>query len=170
MTFKKMKIAFAIVASAGLLMIGAAACGGSSGARGPAPDFKVSTFGHGEISLEDLRGQPVVLNFWFPSCPPCRTELPEFEEVYQQYQGTIEFIGIQQIGLDTIEQGMNIVQEFGLSYPIFADVGSKVQVDYGVIAYPTTIFIDKDGNIRDSHSGLIRKSELEKQVQSLLSS
>ena len=75
--------------------------------REAAPGFELEVFGNesyakGEVvKLSDFEGTPVVVNFWYPSCPPCRLEMPDFEAASKKHRGDVEFIGIQLLGLET---------------------------------------------------------------------
>ena len=74
---------------------------------------------------ENYAGKPIVINFWFPSCPPCRAELEHFEEVYQEFGqpsgSDVQFVGIQQLGLDSIEDGAALFDEIGVTFPGLPD-------------------------------------------------
>ncbi|MBM3942877.1 MAG: TlpA family protein disulfide reductase [SAR202 cluster bacterium] len=116
----------------------------------PAADFRLPLFNGGEVRLDDWKGKKaVVVNFWFPSCPPCREEMPEFQKVWEQVQGQdVEFLGVfVPQGLDTEEDARNLVSELGLTYDFATDRGAKVALDYKLQFFPTTYFIGKDGRV-----------------------
>ena len=143
-----------------LLLVGAifllAACGGGNGAHDDiftsmesadedeaVEDFELVLFGtenytKGErIRLSQYLGQPLVVNFWFPSCPPCRAEMPDFERVFQNHKGDgVVFIGVQLLGLDTAEDGQAFVDEVGVTYALGPDEGSDVTRGYDITSFP----------------------------------
>lgn len=176
----------AVVALAALLL---AACGGgstayptltaapaaASEAAEAAPDFEIALFqsaSHtaGEtLRLSDLKGKAVVVNFWYPSCPPCRVEMPDFEAAFQKYKGQdVEFIAIQALGLDTVQNGQDFVTEFGLSYAIGPDTDSSILVDYEVSGFPSTVFLDKEHRVVRHWTGALNAAKLDELVQEAL--
>ena len=112
--------------------------------------FAGDTFNASPFDTQQLQGKPVVINFWFPSCPPCRAELPEFESAYQEYGppggGDIAFVGVQQLGLDSIQDGIDLFAELGVTFPGLPDNGSHIQLAYEIFSYPTTVFLDRNHN------------------------
>ncbi|MCY4558504.1 MAG: TlpA disulfide reductase family protein [Chloroflexi bacterium] len=115
----------------------------------PAADFALKTFAGEEFRLSEQRGQAVVINFWYPSCPPCRDEMPAFQEVWEEYQGRdVRFIGLfVPQGFDTEVEARQFVDEFGLTFDFATDVRARVAQEYAVQYFPTTYFIDQGGRI-----------------------
>ena len=133
-----------------------------------APAFSGETFAGAPYSLADSAGRPVLINFWFPSCPPCSAELPDLQEAYHRYGDRIDFIGIQQLGLDTKAAGIAFLEERGITYPNMADEQFSIQSTYEVLQFPTTIFLDSDHNINRRWEGLISKKNLEEQIEAVI--
>ena len=131
----------------GLLVAAITAIACSTGQ--PAADFTLRTFKGEEFRLSDQRGQAVVINFWYPSCPPCRDEMPAFQEVWEEYQGrNVRFIGLfVPQGFDTEVEARQFVDEFGLTFDFATDVRARVAQEYAVQFFPTTYFIDQAGRI-----------------------
>lgn len=115
----------------------------------PAADFALKTFKGEEFRLSEQRGKAVVINFWYPSCPPCRDEMPAFQEVWEEYQGRdVRFIGLfVPQGFDTEVEARQFVDEFGLTFDFATDVRARVAQEYAVQFFPTTYFIDQAGRI-----------------------
>ena len=117
---------------------------------GDSSGFAGDSFNASPFDTQQLQGKPVVINFWFPSCPPCRAELPEFESAYQEYGppggGDIAFVGVQQLGLDSIQDGIDLFAELGITFPGLPDNGSHIQLAYEIFSYPTTVFLDRNHN------------------------
>ena len=133
----------------------------------PAPDFELMLYGTetrqaGEtLRLSDLKGKPVVLNFWFPSCPPCVAEMPEFERVFQNHRSyDVEFVGVQLLGIDTAEDGQNFVSEVGVTYALGPDEDDII-MKYKVNGFPMTVFIDKEQNIVRRWQGVLNEEKME---------
>jgi thiol-disulfide isomerase/thioredoxin len=144
------------------------AAGGSSVEVGTAPAIVGETYEHGAFSLDLHEGKPVLVNFWFPSCPPCRAEMPDLQASYEQYGEEVAFIGVQQLGLDSAANGQAFVRELGLTYPSLPDVESKVQFGYEVFSFPTTVFLDKNHNIARTWTGIIGEEQIAEQLDALL--
>ena len=172
-----------LLALVGLVAIAAVACGSDSsgektvaevaagaanGEVGTAPALTGDTFEHGAFSLDLHKGKPVLVNFWFPSCPPCRAEMPDLQASYEQYGEEVAFIGVQQLGLDSAANGQAFVRELGLTYPSMPDVESKVQFGYEIFSFPTTVFLDKNHNIARTWTGIIGEEQLAEQLDALL--
>ena len=119
----------------------------SDNAPEAAPDFSVETFEGESLSLSDLRGQVVVLNFWASWCPPCRWEMPFFETISQEYkERDVVFLGVAMS--DTIEDAQRFADAAGVTYPLALDTANEIARDYEVLGLPTTFLIDKDGLIQ----------------------
>ena len=101
----------------------------------PAADFALTTFDGEEFRLSEQRGKVVVVNFWYPSCPPCRDEMPAFQEVWEQYRGrNVRFIGLfVPQGFDTEESAREFVDELGLTFTFATDVRALVAQEYAVV-------------------------------------
>ena len=166
-----------------VLALVAVACGdpipNDESEANPAADFTLTLYGNAEfqsgetISLSQFDGQPVVLNFWFPSCPPCVAEMPDFEKAYQKYRGDgLRMIGIQLLGLDTAEDGQKFVQDLNVNYMLGpdrqGDSSGEILKNYQIQGFPTTVFIDKDQNIVRTWSGALNLEKLEELIQEIL--
>jgi len=138
------------------------------------PDFELELFGNdnykaGErLKLSDLAGRPVLVNFWFPSCPPCRLEMPDFQKTYQDHGDKVQFIGVQTLGFDSIDDGQNFVKEIGISYAIGPDADGSILKSYKVSHFPTTFFLDGQHREVRKWSGPLNKAKLEELIQELL--
>ena len=144
------------------------AASGSTESTGTAPAVSGETFEHGSFSLDQHAGKPVLVNFWFPSCPPCRAEMPDLQASFEKFGDKVAFIGIQQLGLDSAANGQAFVRELGLTYPNMPDIDSTIQVNYEVFSYPATIFLDKNHNIARTWTGIIGEEQISEQLTALL--
>jgi len=142
------------LAGAGLLLGVFALAGSAAACTSPetapqldkqAPDFTLDTMGGEEITLSELRGTPVVLNFWAIYCPACRVELVDFEELAEQ-NGDMAVIVV-----NTGDSRSRVEQFFGnyeLHFTVALGAGTQVSYQYNLWAFPTTFFIDRKGIIR----------------------
>ena len=117
-----------------------------------AAPFTVTLFDGKKLSLDDLRGKTVFLNFWASWCPPCRAEARDLEAAWQRIKDSgVVFLGVDI--QDTEEDARAYLKEFNVTYPNGRDLTGKVAVDYGVWGIPETFFIDPQGRITYKHVG-----------------
>jgi peroxiredoxin len=133
-----------------------------------APDFTLTTLSGESYTLSEQQGRPVVLNFWATWCPPCRAEIPHFQEASIKYNGQVDIIGIDDG--ETVAKVAPFAQEMGITYPLPVDEKSLVSRRYRVNSLPTTYFIDAEGVIQHVHIGLINRAVLESQIEQLIRS
>lgn len=134
-----------------------------------APDFTLQTFDGQAVTLRDFTaggGTPVVLNFWATWCPPCRVEMPYFENVGRLYEGEVAVLGLNQA--ESAATIARYARDHGLTYPLLVDSDMKVNNLYGVLNLPTTIFIDKNGVVSEVLIGTISQAVLEDRIEGLL--
>ena len=123
----------------------------------PAPDFTVYDKNGKPVKLSDMKGTPVVLNFWASWCPPCKAEMPEFDEIAKEYEGKVAFMmvnltdGVQ----ETQEKAQAFIDSMGYTFPVYFDKDSDAAYKYGIQSIPTTIFIDANGNLVAGATGAI---------------
>jgi cytochrome c biogenesis protein CcmG/thiol:disulfide interchange protein DsbE len=141
-----------LAAVVGLGLLGLVAFGflSSNGGRPQpgeiAPAFDLVLLDGSPISLDDLRGQVVVLNFWASWCGPCRNEAPALQSVWEAYQDRgVVFLGINYRDAPAASQAF--IQEYGITYHNAVDVRSRVSTMYGVTAVPETFVIDGQGKV-----------------------
>lgn len=115
-----------------------------------APDFSLQTINGELVTLSELRGQPVLLNFWASWCPPCRAEMPEIEDVYNDFrdQGFV-VLAVNATNQDNPSLAIAFTEEHNLTFPILLDADGSVSQRYRVHSLPTSFFIDRFGNIQE---------------------
>ena len=120
-----------------------------------APDFTLDTLDGNTITLSELRGQIVVINFWATWCLPCREETPALEKSYEQYKDSgVVILGVNLTDQDSIREVESFVQEFRLTYPILLDRdGTVSNTLYQIKGLPTTFFVNREGIIRTAVVG-----------------
>ena len=143
----------------------------------PAPDFQFTLYqgqevlGNGDLSFSDLEGKAVVLNFWAGLCPPCRAEMPHFQEFYNEYSDRVVLFGLDVgpfTGLGSSQDAQDLLKELNITYPVGFTSDDKVIRDYEVLGMPVTVFITADGGIFRHWSGVLSKDKLEEITQEML--
>ncbi len=114
-----------------------------------APDFTLTTLDGEQVTLSDMRGDPVILNLWASWCPPCRAEMPAIQEVYDSNRDRgLKVLAVNMTYQDSAPAAEAFVREFNLTFPIPLDTTGAVGNGYQMRALPSTFFIDSDGVIR----------------------
>ncbi|MGA2688159.1 MAG: TlpA disulfide reductase family protein [Candidatus Korobacteraceae bacterium] len=134
----------------------------------PAPDFTLLALDGSSVKLSDFRGKAVLLNFWATWCPPCKVEMPWFEDLQKQYgKDGLVVLGV---AMDDSEPATiaKFASELGVNYQVLLGT-DKVSDDYGDVQYlPTTFYIGRDGAIVDKMTGLLDRKDIEQAVKKTL--
>ena len=141
--------AFPVVALLAALAAFAWPASATDGAA-PAPPFTLASRAGGEVSLADLKGQVVMINFWASWCGPCRKEFPALDQIYAKYKPmgfTLVAINVESEKADAEK----FLATTPASFPILFDPDNKVSGSYGVSAMPTTVLVDRQGRVRWLH-------------------
>jgi len=127
-----------------------------------APDFTLTLFDQfdqDKITLSELRGQVVLVNFWASWCVECYKEAALLEQAWRDYKDKgVVFIGVDY--LDTDKAGLAYMAQYGITYPSGPDLGGKISRAYAITGVPETFFIDKDGQIAHVQIGPITQPQL----------
>ena len=123
-----------------------------------APAFTLENTEGSEIALADHRGQVVLINFWATWCPPCRQEMPGIQAMYEAHQGDLAVLAIDND--EPLSLVLDFQKEFGLTFDILIDPAARVQNQYMIRSYPTSLFVDQNGIIRFIHIGLMTETQL----------
>ncbi len=133
-----------------LTAVGAYAARGLVGAD--APDFALRSNAGANLRLSEYQGDVVMLNFWATWCGPCRQEMPQLEKIHARYeQAGFTLLGINVDG--DPEKARRMAEDVGVSFPVLFDDEKTVSKLYDIRAMPVTVFIDRDGRVRDIHHG-----------------
>ena len=124
----------------------------------PAPDFQLQTLDGQALRLSDFQGKPVLINFWATWCGPCQLEMPLIQKYYEKHSPDLIVLAINN------DQPLAAVQEFvdqmKLSFPVLLDPGAKVEDQYRIRAFPTSLFVNREGVIRYQHIGILNEQQL----------
>ena len=131
-----------------------------------APDFTVSDWEGNKVNLSDFEGKPTVVNFWASWCGPCKMEMPDFEEKYNEYSEEINFLMVNMTDgeRETIEKAKEFIENSEYSFPVYFDTEYDAANTYGVYSLPTTIFIDAEGYGIAQATGMISAELLQKGI------
>lgn len=135
----------------------------ATGGWGNAPDFSYRTFDGRTGRLSDHYGKPVVVNFWAAWCPPCKQEMPHFEESFQQHAGGFELLAV------AVDSGSDAAAYFaaqGFSYTGGMDIDGAGHYLGGAI--PVTVFIDRQGNLVHKQKGMMTRDQFESHLAKIL--
>ncbi len=133
----------------------------------PAPTFDLETLDGGQLSLADLRGSAVVLNFWASWCIPCREEAPLLTSAAATYGPR----GVRVLGVvyqDSAANARDFMRRYGQTYPGLLDPSGRTAIDYAVFGIPETFFIDASGVVRSRQVGALTDDELLRQVEAII--
>jgi len=145
--FRKWLVKAGLIITMLSLIGGATSCTSTGAEVGKqAPDFTLGTMTGTEITLSELRGTPVVLNFWDTHCPPCQNQLVYLEQAAEQSDGEIAIIAVD-IG-DPLSRIKQFFGDYKLHFTVALDKDAQVSYKYNVRYTPTTFFIDSNGVIR----------------------
>jgi peroxiredoxin len=134
-----------------------------------APGFSLESRDGSAVSLDDLRGQVAMINFWATWCGPCREEMPHLEALYQRYAD----LGFAVLGVNVEEDATGadaFLAETPVSFPVLFDPQNEVSELYEVIAMPSTVLVDRAGKIRFVHRGYQSgyEDEYQSEIRTLL--
>lgn len=134
------------------------------------PDFTVYDLDGNPAALSDFFGKPIVLNFWASWCGPCKMELPDFQEVYEEQGSDVQFliVNLTDGHQETVETASGYLAQEGYSFPAYYDTQRSAAAAYGVNAIPCTYFIDANGCGIARASGAIDAQTLRKGIRMIL--
>ena len=131
-----------------------------------APEFTLINLDGDQVSLADLRGHPVLINFWATWCAPCRIEMPHIQDRFERYADQ----GFVVLAVDFDEPAGQVDafrDELGLTFDILLDPGADVQELYRNRSYPTTFFVDVQGVIQVQHIGVMTEGQLDENLATI---
>jgi cytochrome c biogenesis protein CcmG/thiol:disulfide interchange protein DsbE len=133
----------------------------------PAPAFSLPTVGGKTLTLADLKGHPVYLNFYATWCPPCNAEAPEIGTLSTKYKSR----GLTVLGVDELEnpqKAKEFLTKYHLAYDAVVDSDGTMGRDYGAIGLPVHIFIDRGGVVKTYRQGEMYPDEIEAAIKGIL--
>jgi peroxiredoxin len=133
------------------------------------PDVVLTDADGAPVTLADYEGAPLVVNFWFSRCAPCRRELRDFAAVHREVGDTVQFVGVDPF--DTVDAMLEFARERGVAYDLLRDTGELsddrlLTDELGLVGYPVTLFVDAEGRIL-RQTGEIDADELRAAIREL---
>ena len=135
-------------------------------------DFSVKDAEGNDVNLADYKGKKVYINFWATWCGPCIREIPELEEVYQEYKDKEDYVFLsitspndaKFANANPVDESQKLIlskaKQLGISYPVLFDTEDQATTKFTVSAVPTHIFINSDGTLKQTFAGQIQKAQL----------
>ncbi len=133
------------------------------------PDEPLEAFGDADGAIhvdEEYAGEPLVVNFWATWCAPCVEEMPDFQQVHEELEGEVAFLGVNV--RDAPSNAESFVDELGITYDLAVDEPGTWWEDAGGFAMPTTLFVGPDGAVEDSHAGVLSREQLRERIDDAL--
>ena len=142
----------------------------------PAPDFTLSDQFGNTHTLSEYKGKVVFLNFWTTWCGYCKEEMPDIQQLYEEYgqnQGDLVVLGVANPRSELFPNGADVekseiiqfLTDAGYTYPTVMDTTGSVFREYGISSFPFTLMIDRDGNVFGYVGGMLTKEQMEQIVQ-----
>jgi cytochrome c biogenesis protein CcmG, thiol:disulfide interchange protein DsbE len=145
-----------------VLLVGATRGGPKVVIGEPVPPIVGTTLDGAPFDLASLRGRPVIVNFWGPSCVPCRDEFPQFLDKLEQHQADdLAIVGV--LTDDPPEPAREFITAYGATWPTVADPDKALKTAYRVAARPQTYFVDVQGILRSLQIGPMNDADFERQ-------
>jgi cytochrome c biogenesis protein CcmG, thiol:disulfide interchange protein DsbE len=127
------------------------------------PEYDLGTF---QALIEELRGTPVVVNFWGSWCPPCRVEAPDLAEASRDYKGRVQFIGVDI--LDNRQAARDFILAADWQYPSIFDPKAEIRDGLGYVGQPITLIYDRDGRLAFEWNGVVTLDLLRRELRKLI--
>lgn len=132
-------------------------------------NFTVYDENNNEVKLEDYIGKPIVINYWATWCGYCVKEMPTFNKVYEEEKDEVVFMMINATDgvSETVDKAKKFIKENNFQFPVYYDIKEEVGYQYGIYSLPTTIFINKKGEIEIGYKGMLSEEILKKEIQKI---
>lgn len=132
-----------------------------------APDFTLELYSGDSLRLADLRGKPVMVDFWASWCPPCRQEAPLLARAWREYRERgVVFVGINM--WDNEQDARAFLKEFDITFPTGPDRRGQIAINYGLTGIPEKIFIDRDGQVTRKWLGPLNEEALRRLLDEII--
>lgn len=127
------------------------------------PDISVTDESSQPVSIRSFTGGPLVINFWYSTCEPCRREMPVLAESATEHAGVVNFIGVNMN--DSAEIARKFADRYGVTYDLVFDVNGSLARALGVATAPVTLFVDSNGTIVGQVAGEVTSATLDERLR-----
>jgi len=135
----------------------------------PIPDFELPTLDGRRVHLSDLRGSPVLINFWATWCGPCKQEMPLLVEQYNWNKGKgLRVLAIDTLANDNLDDMRAFAQQFNMNFDVLVDETDAIASGWEVMGLPTTFFVKPDGIVAKVHVGQLTADQLKEYLKLIL--
>ena len=132
-------------------------------------DFTLTAMDGAKKRLSDYKGQVILLNFWATWCGPCKVEIPDFVEVYNEHRDKgLVILGVLSLDEPSDDQLRAFAAEYKMNYPVFRADDDFSEANGPIWGLPTTLVIDRQGAICSRHMGMVTKETVEREIKGLL--
>ncbi len=136
----------------------------------PVPEFELSTLDGRQVRMSNLRGAPVLINFWATWCAPCKQEMPLIVEQYNLNKGRgLHVLAIDTLANDTVEEMRKFAQQFNMNFDVLVDELDAVAGGWNILGLPTSFFVRPDGTIAKVHVGQMTADQLKEYLKLIMS-
>jgi thiol-disulfide isomerase/thioredoxin len=129
----------------------------------PFPSVSLTEASSGNVVPIVVSGRPMVVNFWYSTCEPCRREMPVLARSSQDFAGKVDFVGVNP--LDSAKEALDFVARYNVTYPTYLDPDGTLISAAGVGTMPVTLFVDANGIIVKQHGGEINYDTLNSTIE-----
>jgi thiol-disulfide isomerase/thioredoxin len=163
-------VALILLPSAASPLIAKTSRAGQLPKEGETPlDFELKTLSGDKVKLSDLRGSPVLINFWATWCGPCKEEMPLIVEQYNWNKGRgLRVLAIDSVAFDNLDDIHKYVDQFKMTFDVVLDEEDKVSLDWAIMGLPSSIFIKPDGTVAAVKVGQMSSAQLGEYLKLIL--
>ncbi|WP_124057712.1 TlpA family protein disulfide reductase [Vaginisenegalia massiliensis] len=135
------------------------------------PDTRIWDSKGKSHALKDQLDKPLVISFWASWCPPCQEEMPLFQDYFDQYGNQINFVMLnatESKPSETVEVAQKYINDHQFTFPVYYDRQQENQVAYGAMVLPSTIFVNRDGQVTAAYRGQLTAETMDAELKKLL--
>jgi len=123
------------------------------------PSVSLDSVDGTKVGTNSLLGRPLLINFWYSTCEPCRREMPALDAAHGRHGERVDFIGVNMY--DSAVAASNFAQRYGITFPVLLDSRGELVAALGIALAPTTILVDASGTIVHQASGELSEEEID---------